>query len=475
MIVASSFKGQKVAVFGLGGSGLATAQSLVEGGADVIAWDDNPKSVENAEAQSIPTQDFHDVDFTKLQALVLAPGVPLTHPQPHWSVELAHKAGIEIIGDLEIFIRERNYLRKHLPVLDEEFAPIVAITGTNGKSTTTALISHIIAHSHRKIEMGGNIGTAALSLNPFEQDTVYVIECSSYQIDLAPSFAPEIGILLNLAPDHLDRHGEMANYAEIKSRLVAQSNLGIIGVDDEYCLAIAEKLMGGENKIVKISNNTSSISDVHYNSAEEIIAGGKKAASIKGIGALRGRHNGQNASAAYAACRGIGLDESEIQAGFSSFGGLVHRMEQVAALGELLFVNDSKATNADAAAQALSSYDNIYWIAGGLPKSDGIEKLCQYFHKINKAYLIGEAAPQFSVTLSSGDEAIDYEISATLDQAVKNATRDALDGLVNGLENAVILFSPACASFDQFPNFEVRGDAFKTEVMKLPDISACSI
>jgi UDP-N-acetylmuramoylalanine--D-glutamate ligase len=247
MIPASTFRGRRVALFGLGGSGLATARSLVAGGADVSAWDDNPAQVEAASAAGIPVADLRELDWASVDTLVLAPGVPLTHPKPHWTVDLASSHGVEIIGDVEIFVRER---RAHAPG-----SPFIAITGTNGKSTTTALIAHLIGHSGRDAQLGGNIGTAVLTLALPAPERIHVVECSSYQIDLAPSLDPSAGLLLNLTPDHLDRHGTMQHYADVKARLVAQSDVAIIGVDDDWCRGIADRLEGQQRRVERVSKD----------------------------------------------------------------------------------------------------------------------------------------------------------------------------------------------------------------------------
>lgn len=459
MIAASSFAGRQVALFGLGGSGLATAHALVAGEAEVLAWDDNPQSVEKAQAEGIATVDLRGIDWSRLAAFVLSPGVPLTHPKPHWSVELARAAGVEVIGDIELFVRERN---AHAPD-----APFIAITGTNGKSTTTALISHILKSAGRDTQMGGNIGRAVMTLDPPLPSRHYVVECSSYQIDLAPSLNPSAGILLNLTPDHLDRHGTMQHYAEIKERLVAGSDTAMIGVDDSFCVQIAERLERAGAKVVRISKRLP-LSDGYFAEGSDLIEAvdGRRTriASLDGIGSLRGQHNAQNALAALAACLSAGLTAEEIREGFRSFPGLAHRMEQVGRKGHVLFVNDSKATNAEAAAPALSSFEHIYWIAGGLPKEGGIGSLRGLFPRIAKAYLIGEAAPAFSATLG---EAVAYEISGTLAAAVEHAAADAA---ASGAGETVVLLSPACASFDQFRNFELRGEAFRQAVYAIDGI-----
>ncbi|WP_336056793.1 UDP-N-acetylmuramoyl-L-alanine--D-glutamate ligase [Nitratireductor sp. CH_MIT9313-5] len=459
MIPASTFKGKTVALFGLGGSGIATALALVSGGARVVAWDDNPESVGKAKAEGIETRDLREFDWQTANALVLAPGVPLTHPRPHWSVDLARAANVPVIGDIELFSLERA---QHAPD-----APLVAITGTNGKSTTTALIAHVLKASGRDSQMGGNIGRAVMTLDEPTPERHYVVECSSYQIDLAPSLKPSAGVLLNLSPDHLDRHGTMENYAAIKERLVAGSDCAILGVDDDWCRAIADRLETEGRKIVRISAADTLDNGYYAQGSALFLARNGEARpviSLSGIGSLRGRHNAQNALAALAACAQCGLSHEEIQSGFASFPGLAHRMEQVGRKGNVLFVNDSKATNAEAAAPALSSFDRIYWIVGGLPKQGGIESLRPLFPRVAKAYLVGEAAPAFSATLG---EATPYEISGTIEAAVEHATRDAAS---DGAGEVVVLLSPACASFDQFRNFEVRGDAFRKAVLAQPGV-----
>jgi UDP-N-acetylmuramoylalanine--D-glutamate ligase len=468
VIPIETLAGRSVAVFGLGGSGLVSAQALLAGGAEVIAADDNAESVKKAAAAGIPIADLRGIDWTKLAALVLAPGVPLTHPKPHWSAELAHSAGVPIIGDIELFCRERHRLART--------APFVAITGTNGKSTTTALIAHLVAAAGMDAQLGGNIGTAILSLAPpqapdIAPTRVHVIECSSYQIDLAPSLDPTVGILINLSEDHLDRHGSMAHYADVKARLVAgvpPGGTAIVGVDDEWCLAIADGLAQSGKPVVRISVH-GPLADGIYADGPRIIRaiGGETSviADLSGIGSLRGVHNAQNAACAAAAALALGLSPEAIQAGLRSFPGLAHRMEQVGHIGNVLFVNDSKATNADSSAQALVCFDDIFWIAGGKPKTGGIESLRRFFPRIRKAYLIGEAAEAFAATLG---DAAPHEIAGTLDNAVALAARDAA---LSKAQQPVVLLSPACASFDQYRNFEVRGDAFRALVQALPGLT----
>ncbi len=462
MIPVTSFSGRKVAVFGLGSSGLASASALFAGGADVVGWDDSDARIAHATQAGIPTADLRAVDWSRVAALVLAPGVPLTHPAPHWTVSLARAAGVEVIGDIELFCRER---RRIAP--DSVF---VAVTGTNGKSTTTALTAHLLESAGHETELGGNIGTAILSLEPPAPGRAHVIECSSYQIDLAPSLDPLIGILLNVTEDHLDRHGTLREYAAVKERLVARAHgAAIVGVDDNWCQAAADRIERAGRQVVRVSVRRP-LPDGIYVQGEEIMraAGGsaKPVALLGGIGSLRGIHNAQNAACATAAALALGLEPKAIQQGLWSFPGLAHRMEEIGRKGAVLFVNDSKATNADAAARALACFDDIFWIAGGKPKTGGITSLAEFFPRVRRAYLIGEAAQDFATTLVGK---VEHGIMGTLDRAVAEAARDAE---ASGLRAPVVLLSPACASFDQYPNFEVRGDKFRDLVRAIPGLQA---
>lgn len=459
MIPVTTFRGQNVAVFGLGGSGRATALALAAGGAEVSAWDDSPDAVAAARAVGVPVGDLRIADWQGFAALVLAPGVPLTHPEPAWPVLSARSAGIEIVGDIELFCRER---RANVPN-----APFVAITGTNGKSTTTALIAHLLASTGREVELGGNIGRAILSLEPPRTGRFHVIECSSFQIDLAPSLDPSIGVLLNISEDHLDRHGSMPAYARIKERLVASSKTAIVGVDDGWSQAIADRIQRAGRRVVRLSVRRP-LADGIYADGSDVVAADAGAsrvvASLTGISTLRGTHNAQNAAAAVAVALELGLSDAEIARGLATFAGLPHRLEEVARRGDVVFVNDSKATNADAAAKALAVMSRIYWIAGGRPKEGGIVSLAPYFPRIVKAYLIGEAAKEFAATLG---EEVPHMICGTLPAAVAAAAADAAE---DGTGAPVVLLSPACASYDQFQNFERRGDAFRSLVLQLSGV-----
>ena len=334
---------------------------------------------------------------------------------------MARQAGVEVIGDIELFCRER---RRHAPD-----APFVAITGTNGKSTTTALIAHLMKVAGYDTQMGGNIGTAILSLEPPRMGRVHVVEMSSYQIDLAPSLDPSVGILLNVSEDHIDRHGTLEHYAAVKERLVAgvqPQGTSIVGVDDGWCRNIADRLDQAGKRVVRISVKNP-LPDGIYVERETIVqaSGGARSeiARLGGIGSLRGLHNAQNAACAAACALAMGISTETLQNGLRSFPGLAHRMEQVGRRGNVLFVNDSKGTNADAAAHALSSFADIFWIAGGKPKLGGITGLAEYFPRIRKAYLIGEAAQEFAGTLGDARAARDFARRSMSPWPTPRATR----------------------------------------------------
>jgi len=462
MTPVTSFAGKTVAVFGLGGSGLASCYALKGGGAEVIASDDGIDKLAEAARAGFITADLRKVSWSGFAALVLTPGAPLTHPAPHWTVLAAKEAGVEVIGDIELFCRERRHRAPD--------APFVAITGTNGKSTTTALIAHLMRVAGYDTQMGGNIGTAILSLEPPRIGRVHVIEMSSYQIDLAPSLDPSVGILLNISEDHIDRHGTLEHYAEVKERLVAgvqKQGTAIVSVDDEWSRNAAERIERAGRRVLRVSVKTPLAEGIYVEQETIWRAAGRakeEIARIGGIGSLRGLHNAQNAACASACALALGLSLETLQNGLRSFPGLAHRMEQVGRRNNVLFVNDSKGTNADAAAHALSSFADIFWIAGGKPKLGGITSLTEYFPRIRKAYLIGEAAQEFAATLG---RAVPYEISETLEVAVANAARDAE---ASRLSDAVVLLSPACASFDQYRNFEIRGERFRDLVTALPGV-----
>ena len=464
MTPVTTFAGRTVAVFGVARSGLAAARALAAGGATVVCADDTAGSRTAAAAAGFTVEDLREADWSRFAALVLAPGVPLTHPEPHWIVRKAQVAGVEIIGDVELYCRERAKIAPD--------APFVAITGTNGKSTTTALTAHILRSAGRDVQIGGNIGTAILDLAPPARDRVHVIEISSFQIELTPSLAPSVGVLLNISPDHLDRHGTMEHYAALKARLVAHAEHPVIGEDDDWCRDIAERLRLANRTWVDLVSVRGRSSHGWYVNGTELVARAPWTgplgafADLAGIASLRGRHNAQNALAASAAAMILGVRPKEVAAALATFPGLAHRLEEIGRQRRTLFINDSKATNADSTATALAAFErDVYWILGGMAKEGGITTLAPYFPRVAKAYLIGEASEAFATTLQGK---ADFVRCGTLDAAVAAAARDAA---ASGAADPVVLLSPACASYDQFRNFEVRGDAFRALVAALPGVT----
>jgi UDP-N-acetylmuramoylalanine--D-glutamate ligase len=461
MIPVRGFEGKTVAVFGLARTGLAAARALVAGGAQVALWDENPAPREAAAAAGFPLVDLSTADWSGFAALMLSPGVPLTHPAPHWTVEKARAAGVEIVGDIELFARAVNAAPEHRK------PKIVAITGTNGKSTTTALVGHVCREAGRDARIGGNIGVGVLDLEDMHGGAVYVLEMSSYQLDLTSSLHADVTVILNLSPDHLERHGSMQGYVAAKRRILANQGKGdtaVIGVDDPWGQQICTEITAANRRtIVPISASKAMgrgiyvLNGLLYDATSERA---QEAADLNRARSLPGRHNWQNAAAAYAAAKGLGIAPEEAAEHLLTFPGLAHRMETVATLGRVRFVNDSKATNADAARQALSSYPKSFWIAGGRAKSDGIEPLADLFGRVAKAYLIGEAAPAFATTLAGKAPAVE---AGTMDAAVAQAYADAA---ATG-HDAVVLLSPACASFDQYADFEERGEAFRAAIQRL--------
>jgi UDP-N-acetylmuramoylalanine--D-glutamate ligase len=460
MIPVRGLQGREVAVFGLGRSGLPAAHALQAGGARPVLWDENEASREAAAAEGFAVENLAEADWGRFSALVLAPGVPLTHPAPHWSVERARAAGVPVIGDMELFARTVALA----PAVKRP--KVVAITGTNGKSTTTALIGWILKQAGKDARVGGNIGVGVLALDDMHAGAVYVLETSSYQLDLAPSLKPDVAILTNISPDHLDRHGGMEGYVAAKKRIFANQDAGdtaVVGVDDAYGQEICTELLAQRRTVRPVSSGRAVGRGVYALGGMLYDATGDRAfevADLMRARSLPGAHNGQNAAAAYAAVRALGLSVEDAAEGLMSFPGLEHRMEDVGRAGRVRFVNDSKATNADAARQAMATYPRFYWIAGGVPKAGGIEPLAELFPHVAKAFLIGQAAEDFARSL---DGKAPWVISGDLETAVGQAYAEAA---ASG-EEAVVLLSPACASFDQFKDFEARGDAFRTAVQAL--------
>ncbi len=466
MIEASTFKGQAIAVFGLGRSGVISALSLQMGGAKVLAWDDNANTRDRAAAEGVKLTDLTTVSWQDIDQLVLSPGVPHELPKAHWSAVAAKEANVPIICDIEVFARE-------VAARASERRPkVIAITGTNGKSTTTSLIGHILKECGRDAQIGGNIGRGVLDLDPMHSGAYYVLELSSYQLERTYSLKADAAVFLNLTPDHLDRHGYMKGYEAAKLRVFDNQtsiDTAIIGVDSPEGKSICTRLIAKNNrKVIPISGRRSLGRGVCVIKGKLYNVMGRTCEMIvdltRAIG-LDGEHNWQNAAAAFAAVRALGLDAAEIGRAILSFPGLEHRLENIGKVGPVKYVNDSKATNADACAQALKTYDNIYWIAGGKAKDGGIDALAPHFKNISRAYLIGESGEDFCKTLI--ENKVPAKVSKELRMAILCATRDAL---ASKSVNPVVLLSPACASFDQFKDFEVRGDAFRKFATDIIDI-----
>ena len=456
MIPVPGFEGRRVAVFGLGRSGITAARALQAGGAEPVLWDDGVSGRMQAEAEGFRLEDLTVADWSQFDALVLSPGAPLTHPRPHWTVDRAREAGVPVIGDIELFARALDALPR------DQRPRVVAITGTNGKSTTTALIAWVLKQAGLKVHMGGNIGIGVLALPAPTPEAVYVIEVSSYQLDLTTSFAPDVAILTNVSPDHLDRHGGMEDYVKAKARLFqaqGADGIALVGVDDPWGQGLAEQLAARGEPVTSVTTHVSPAQGQGIDAWPGGLSHDGRIIDLSAARSLPGRHNAQNAAFAYGAARALGLSHGQAVQGIVTFPGLAHRMETVGRLGGVRFINDSKGTNADAAYQALASYPTSFWIAGGVPKAGGIEPLRPLFGHVAKAYLIGQAAGDFAATLGE----VPHVIAGTMERAVAMAAADA--AAVGGEQ--VVLLSPACASFDQFPDFEVRGEAFRAAVLGL--------
>lgn len=461
MIVTRAFAGKKVAVFGLARTGISAARSLRQGGAEVLAWDDDAQKRQGAKAKlggDLALSDPAAMDWSAVAALVLSPGVPLHFPAPHAIVAQARAAGCEIIGDGELFLRARR--------TDFAGAKLVMVTGTNGKSTTTALIGHLLREAGRAVQVGGNIGTAVLDLDVLGDGGIYVLEMSSYQLDLISPPAADVAVWLNITPDHIDRHGDLAGYVAAKRKIFAghgAHSAAVIGADDPYSADVYAQLrQQGARAIAITIVNPPAPDGVYVENGilyDAQSGAARKIADLKLFTRLPGAHNWQNAAAAYAACKALGISQAQIVQGLASFAGLAHRMEDVGRIGGVRFINDSKATNADATMRALACYDAVYVILGGVPKEGGIDSLTPFFPRIRKAYLIGDAAQAFGKTLQGR---VAYQQCGDLTNAVAASHADAAKD-----KEAVVLLSPACASFDQFANFEARGDAFRQLVARL--------
>ncbi|ODT61333.1 MULTISPECIES: UDP-N-acetylmuramoyl-L-alanine--D-glutamate ligase [Paracoccus] len=464
MIPVQGVEHQTVAVLGLGRSGKATAAALAAGGAQVVAWDDGNDTREAAAADGLRILDLtREGNWQGISLLIVSPGIPHLYPRAHPVIAMAWQLGIPVDNDIGLFFR--SYATGDWDQFDR--APrVVAVTGSNGKSTTTALIHHVLEECGRPTQMGGNIGTGVLSLEPAIDAEVAVLELSSYQTDLARALTPDVAVMTNLSPDHLDRHAGLGGYFAAKRRLFAEGgpDRAVIGVDDPEGLYLANQLSMGpaDDRVIRVSSGQKLDRGAWAVFARKGFLSeyrkGRQAASIdlREMRGLPGAHNHQNACAAYAACRAVGLAPREIEAAFHSFAGLPHRSQTVAEIGGVRFVNDSKATNVDAAAKALQAFSRIRWIAGGLGKEGGIAALQPHLGAVAKAYLIGHSARDFALEIGHTP----YEIADTMEQAVARAAAEAEPG-------DTVLLAPAAASFDQYPNFEKRGEHFTDLVLAL--------
>lgn len=465
MIRLDKFKKKSIGVFGLGTAGLAAIRSLLLGEAKVYVWDDQPAARETfmadlglAKHGHLKLDAVENWPWGEMSGVVLSPGVPLTHPKPHPVVDLAHKYNTPIMGEVDLLYSacpEANY---------------IGITGTNGKSTTTALIGHILHQNNYLSQVGANFGVPALALRPLDDKGFYVLEMSSYQLDLVNSVIFDAAVMLNVSPDHLDRHGDMQGYVKAKRRIFQRQREkggAFIGLDDGYCRDIYIDLMREHRpnlfpftveKHEQVKNRIEVTTD---GILRDLSFEGGFTHDLKTIARIKGKHNWQNIAAAYAVARYFGLRPEKIIETVHSFPGLPHRLEVVTTLNEVTFLNDSKATNADATARALEPFENIYWILGGRQKEGGIESLAKYFPKIIHAFLIGEAQDAFATTLEGK---VPYTKCGELGIATHKAANMAFSDIRSG---GVVLLSPACASFDQWRSYEARGDAFRHYVREI--------
>jgi UDP-N-acetylmuramoylalanine--D-glutamate ligase len=461
MIPVRGFEGRKVAVLGLGRSGLSAARALVAGGADALVWDDSPEARARAEAEGLTLHDLSRAGaFDGIAALIVSPGIPHLFPRPNPVIARALELGVPVDNDIGLFFRSFA-----TPEWDnfEQSPRVVCVTGSNGKSTTTALIHHILMEAGRPTQMAGNIGRGVLDLDPAQDGEVIVLELSSYQTELARALTPDVAVFTNLSPDHLDRHGGMGGYFAAKRRLFAEGgpDRAVIGVDEIEGRFLADQMSEGieDDRVIRISSGAKL--DAHgwaVFARKGFLAEwrrGRQVAAIdlRGVAGLPGAHNHQNACAAYAAVRALGVGPKQIEEAFHSFAGLPHRSQLVGEHGGVRFVNDSKATNVDAAAKALQAFPKIRWIAGGLGKEGGIGGLVPFLSSVSKAYLIGHSARDFALEIGETP----HEICETMERAVARAAAEAQPG-------EVVLLAPAAASFDQYPNFEKRGEDFMARV-----------
>lgn len=452
------FHGLTVGVLGLARSGRAAVAALTRAGARVIAWDDQEMTRAAAATDGIVLEDPSTQSLDGWAALVMSPGIPLTHPTPHPLAVRAQKAGVPVIADIELLY------------LAHPGARLIAITGTNGKSTTTTLIGHILDHAGIPAVTGGNLGRAVLTFPAIGPDGAYVIETSSFQLDLLDQTRFDVALLLNITPDHLDRHGDMLGYVAAKKRIFRHqgpADLAIVGIDDDWSGAIADALALGPQRLMRVSVKEPVPGGLYVEDRvliDDLDGEKRPVVNMRSLRRLPGRHNAQNVAAAYGVARHFGLEATVIRAAFETYPGLAHRQELIVSEGLVDFINNSKATNADAAEKALGCYERIFWIAGGVAKAGGINSLTPYFPRIAEVFLIGAASAAFAQTLAGR---IPYHLCETLETATAVAAQAARHAAKTSGQRQTVLLSPACASFDQFPNFEVRGDRFRALVTTL--------
>ena len=436
MITARAFAGRQYAVYGLARSGLATVEALLASGAKVTAWDAKDEARDKAPTGT-EIANLDEAELSQFDSLVVTPGLPLNR---HPIAARARAANVEIIGDIELFARARPELPPH---------KVVGITGTNGKSTTTALVHHILQTAGVPTEMGGNIGLPILAQDPLPEGGVYVLELSSYQIDLTLSLDCDVAVLLNITPDHLDRYESFEDYEASKGRLFEMQSPGHTAVIALGAGSNTGKVAYAAKSQSLVAFSTDDFSDPFWPCLHNLPEGAQR-----NWPTLQGPHNAENAAAAVETCKALGLNLAEIEAALRTYPGLPHRMERVREKDGVLFINDSKATNPTATAPALAAFERIRWICGGQAKTDNLYECAPYFGHVASAYTIGEAADLFERLLSPH---IPVKNCGKLDVAVREAATDAAAG-------DTVLLSPACASFDQFRDFEDRGDQFRSLV-----------
>jgi UDP-N-acetylmuramoylalanine--D-glutamate ligase len=461
MIPVRGYTGHDIAVLGLGRSGLVAARALAAGGATPICWDDNPAARALAEGEGFTCRDLTRTGaFDGITTLITSPGIPHLYPQPNPVIRAAWAAGVPVDNDIGLFFRS---LAAPEWANFETEPRVIAVTGSNGKSTTSALIHHVLTQAGRDTQLAGNIGRGVLDIDPPEDGGVIVLELSSYQTDLARALTPAIAVFTNLSPDHLDRHGGPGGYFAAKRRLFAEGgpDRAIIGVDEIEGQYLANQLSEtpADDRVIRISAaGKLSGPGWHVFARKGFLTEWRKgkqvgAIDLRQIPGLPGVHNHQNACAAYSACRALGLAPRQIEAGFASFAGLPHRSQIIAEHNGIRFINDSKATNVDAASMALRAFENIRWICGGLEKEGGIDALLPATENVRKAYVIGREAANFAMQLRG----VEAEVCTDMARAVTIALAEAEPG-------DTVLLAPAAASFDQYDSFEKRGDDFAEKV-----------